>query len=139
MTAETRHNSDRAVLYLVTHILVDELFSGAKEKANLVLLFLSLRDEDQQAESFICPRVECVEHLAVSPGASRIRVAHDHGLTAGNTQSQLGMTNWSETPPSTCQEMLREHATPNWHTQLSLDKLHTNRRKANIRRVHMCM
>lgn len=66
-----------------------------------------------------------MEHLASSLGAARIRVAHGRGLTAGNTQSRLGMTNWSETPPGTCQETLAEHTTPNWQSQLSLDKLNT--------------
>jgi len=49
-----------------------------------------------------------------------------HGLTAGNTQSQHGMTNWSETPPGTCQETLAEHTAPNWQSELSLDKLNTH-------------
>lgn len=105
---------------------MDELFLEQRRSwAKLVLLHLYLRDEDQQAESFICPRVECVEHLASSPGAARIRAVRGHGLAAGNTQSQLGMTNWSETPPGTCQETLAELTTPNWQSQLSLDKLNT--------------
>lgn len=105
----------------------------------LVLLLFYLRDEDQRAESFICPRVECVEHLASSLGAARIRVARGHGLSAGNTQSRLGMTNWSETPAGTCQETHAEHTTPNWQSEPSLDKLNTQAQIKYLQAFYVCM
>lgn len=114
-------SSIQTELYLVTHILVTELFTCLEEKFCKAgsSVPLPLRQGSAGTSSFVpvwcvwntwpCPRVP--------PGSE-----HGHHRRAGSTQSRLGMTNWSEPPTGTCQE--RPFA-PNGQSKLSLCKPNT--------------
>lgn len=111
----------RRELYLVTHILLTELFACIVKKFCKACFSVPfpLRQGSAGTSSFVpvwcvwntwpCPRVP--------PGSE-----HGHHHSAGNPQTGLGMTNWSEPPTGTCQE---RPSAPNGQSKLSLCKLNT--------------
>lgn len=116
-----RLSSIQRELYLVIHILVSELFTCIERKFCKACSSVPLPLRQGSAGTISFVPVWCVWNTwpcpRVPPGSE-----HGHHLSAGSTQSRLGMTNWSEPPTGTCQE---RPSTPNGQSNLSLCKLNT--------------